>query len=85
MTQYWYFGIRKKVSIVDATSRLRSVYKTIWAPYVYSDAKTAAKAAADAMVTRPGISFFIQGFEQKLIIQPDGTCTGYEGSPEGVV
>lgn len=82
--QYWYFGIRRKVSVVDATGRTRNVHQAIWAPTVYDTADKAAAAAAKAMVTRPGVSFFIQGFDRKLVIQPDGICTGYEGLPEGI-
>lgn len=82
--QYWYFGVRKKVSIVDATGRTRNVNQTLWASTVYTSVTQAAQAAAKAMVTRPGVSFFIQGFDRKLSIQPDGTSTGFEGSPEGI-
>jgi len=84
MTQYWYFGIRKKVSIVDATGRTRNVQQTLWAPTIYESAEKAAEACAKAMTTRPGTSFFIQGFDKKLVIQPDGTSTGFESSPQGV-
>lgn len=81
---YWYFGIRKKVSIVTATGSTRNVQQTLWAPTVYNNANEAANAAAKAMLTRPGVSFFIQGFERKLAIQPDGQSTGFEGLPEGI-
>ena len=77
MTQYWYFGIRKKVSIVDATGRTRNVQQTLWAPTVYDDAANAAQACAKAMASRPGVSFFIQGFDRPLAIQKDGTSTGF--------
>lgn len=82
--QYWYFGVRKKVSIVDATGRTRNVNQTLWAQKVHNSATEAAQAAAKAMISRPGVSFFIQGFDHKLAIQPDGTSTGFEGSPEGI-
>lgn len=82
--QYWYFGVRKKVSIVDATGRTRNVNQTLWASSIHTTAAEAAEAAAKAMVTRPGVSFFIQGFDRKLAIQPDGTSTGFEGMPEGI-
>lgn len=84
MTQYWYFGIRKKVSIVDATGRTRNVQQTLWAPTSYESAEKATEACAKAMLTRPGVSFFIQGFDRKLIIQPDGTSTGFEATLAGV-
>lgn len=84
MAQYWYFGIRKKVSIVDATGRTRNVQQTLWAPTVFESAEKAAAACAKAMLTRPGVSFFIQGFDRKLVIQPDGTSTGFEGLPAGL-
>lgn len=83
MTQYWYFGVRKKVSIVDATGRTRNVQQTLWSPTVYESAEKAVEACAKAMLTRPGISFFYQGFDRKLIIQPDGTSTGFEGVVAG--
>lgn len=82
--QYWYFGIRKKVSIVTATGSTRNVQQTLWAPTVYNNANDAANAAAKAMLTRPGTSFFIQVFDRKLVIQPDGICTGYKSMPEGI-
>lgn len=75
--KYFYFGIRKKVSIVDATGRTRSEMRVIWAPKEFNSAKQAAEAAAEAMATRLGMSFFIQGFEKPLAIQKDGTCTGF--------
>lgn len=84
MAQYWYFGVRKKVSIVDATGRTRNVQKTLWSPTVYESAEKAVEACAKAMLTRPGMSFFIQGFDQRLVIQADGTSTGFEGSSAGL-
>lgn len=84
MTQYWYFGVRKKVSIVGADGRTRNVQQTLWSPKVYSNATDAAQAVAKAMTTRPGVSFFIQGFDRKLLIQPDGTSTGFEQVKEGM-
>jgi hypothetical protein len=81
MKQYWYFGVRVKRSIPGAQG-MRST--TLWAPTVFESAEAAAQAAAKAMVTRPGINFFIQGFDNKLVIQPDGTSSGFEGMPKGV-
>ena len=75
--KFFYFGIRKKVSIVDANGRTRSEMRVVWAPKEYSSAKDAAAAAAEAMTTRLGVSFFVQGFEKPLAIQKDGTCTGF--------
>lgn len=75
--KYFYFGIRRKVSTLDANGRTRSEMRVIWAPRVYNSAKEAAAAAAEAMVTRLGVSFFIQGFDKPLAIQKDGTCTGF--------
>ena len=69
---------------MDATGRTRNVNQTLWAPTVYATATFAAQAAAKAMVTRPGTSFFVQGFDRKLSIQPDGTSTGFESMPEGI-
>lgn len=75
--KYFYFGVRVKKSIVTATGSTRSVDQTLWAPTVFDTAADAANAAAKAMTTRLGVSFFVQGFDKKLAIQQDGTCTGY--------
>lgn len=75
--KYWYFGIRRKVSMVDTTGNMRSEMRVLWAPTVFDSANNAAEACAKAMATRPGVSFFIQGFDQKLAIQKDGTSTGF--------
>lgn len=75
--KYFYFGVRTKISSVDATGRMRSEMRTLWAPKVYNSATAAAAAAAKAMVTRLGVSFFIQGFDKPLAIQKDGTSAGF--------
>lgn len=77
MKQFWYFGIRVKKSIANAAG-FRQQEVAIWAPRVYENAAAAAQAAAAAMQSRPGVSFFVQCFDRELNIQPDGTCTGFK-------
>lgn len=75
--KYFYFGVRVKVSNVGTDGRMRSEMRTVWAPKCYNNVTDAANAAAKAMQTRLGVSFFVQGFDKQLSIQADGTCTGY--------
>lgn len=76
--KYFYFGVRVKKSIVTSTGSTRNVDQTLWCKTVYNSATDAANAAAKAMQSRLGTSFFIQGFDKQLNIEADGTCTGYK-------
>ena len=76
--KYFYFGVRVKEVAVSTTGLPRQKESVRWCPKVYASATEAAAACAAAMVTRLGISFFIQGFDKQLDIQPDGSCKGFK-------
>jgi hypothetical protein len=48
---------------------------------VYNSAVEAARAAANAMVTRLGVSFFVQGFDRELDIDNQGISKGFKAQP----
>ena len=81
--KFFYFGVRMKEVVVDATSTPRQREVVRWAPKVYNSAAEAAAAAANAMVTRLGVSFFIQGFNRELDIDNQGVSKGFKGINKG--
>lgn len=77
--KYFYFGIRTTQEVVDATGRSRNEQVVRWAPKSYQSAAEAATAAANAMSTRLGLSFFVQGFEKELDIDAaTGVSKGFK-------
>jgi hypothetical protein len=36
------------------------------------------------MIKHPGVAYFVQGFDRKLVIDKDGYSHGFEGSPAGL-
>lgn len=73
MASYWYFGSRVK----DSNAQRRGAEVAIWNANVFSDAKSAANAAASEMVTNVGKAFFIQGFDKPLKLDDKGIAVGF--------
>ena len=84
MAQYWYIGARLKESRMNARGFKQYYDVARWVPTVYNDPKTAAEAAAPRMAEHPGVAYFIQGFESKLVIDAEGYSTGFEDAKKGV-
>jgi len=76
--KFYYFGVRVKESNVDATGTPRQREVALFAPKAYSNAAEACAAAARAMESRLGVSFFVQGYERELNIDATGHCTGFK-------
>lgn len=76
--KYYYFGVRLQELVVNSTYAPRKREVVRWAPTAYDSAEAAAAAAAKAMVSRLGTSFFIQGFDRPMNILPDGTAKGFK-------
>lgn len=76
--KYFYFGARLQELVVGTTGVPRKKDVVRWAPAVYDTMESACNAAAKAMATRPGVSFFAQGFDRPLDIQPDGISKGFK-------
>lgn len=76
--KFFYFGVRLQELVVGTTGAPRRREVVRWAPAVYDSAESAATAAAKAMTTRLGVSFFVQGFERPLDITPDGISKGFK-------
>jgi hypothetical protein len=78
MAKYWYLGARVKESSAASTGRIREHDIARWVPTLFNDAESAAKAAVDRMIKHPGVAYFIQGFDRKLVIDKDGYSHGFE-------
>lgn len=84
MAQFWYLGARVKESSANANGRINHRDVARWVNTVFESADAAAAAAAPRMVKHPGVAYFIQGFERKLIIDADGYSKGFEEIKEGL-
>lgn len=84
MAQYWYLGTRMKVSSTDSNNRMRENEYALYVNQVFESAEKAAAAAPARMVKHPGIAYFIQGFEKKLVIDDKGHFIKYEDIKEGL-
>lgn len=84
MAQYWYLGARVKESSASANGRIRQRDVAHWVNVVFESAEAAAAAAPLRMVKHPGVAYFIQGFDHKLIIDAEGYSLGFEKLPKGV-
>ena len=78
MMKYFYFGVRYQELVVNATGAPRKREVTRFAPKVYPTINAAAEACAQAMISRPGKSFFVQGFERELNIDAMGESHGFK-------
>ena len=76
--KFFYFGIRVKESSVSATGAPRQREVALFAPKEYGSAAEACAAAAAAMQTRLGVSFFVQGYDKPLDIDSTGHCKGFK-------
>lgn len=76
--KFFYFGVRTKEVVVDATGSSRQREAALFAPKAYGSAAEACAAAALAMETRLGVSFFVQGFERELNIDSTGKSHGFK-------
>ena len=84
MAQYWYLGARVKESSANANGHIRQHDVARWVNTVFESAESAAAAAPLRMVKHPGVAYFVQGFDRKLIIDADGYSLGFEELPKGV-
>ena len=84
MAQYWYLGARMKESSANAAGKIRQHDVARWVPKVFKSAEEAAAAAPQRMIQHPGTTYFVQGFERKLIIDAEGYSKGFEGLKEGL-
>lgn len=85
MAQYWYLGARVKESSASANGNIRQHDVARWVNKVYDSAKDAAAAAPERMVNHPGVAYFVQGFDRKLVIDAEGYSHGFEEIKEGIV
>ena len=76
--KFYYFGVRMKEVVCSATGTPREREKAVFAPKVYKSAADACAAAAAAMQTRLGVSFFVQGFDRELDIDSQGISHGFK-------
>ena len=76
--KFYYFGVRMKEVVVDGTGAPRQREVARFAPRAYSNVADACSAAAKAMETRLGVSFFVQGFERELSIDSQGISHGFK-------
>ena len=76
--KFFYFGVRVKESSVSTTGTPRQREVALFAPKAYSSAAEACAAAAKAMESRLGVSFFVQGYEKELDIDSTGHCKGFK-------
>lgn len=84
MAQYWYLGARVKESSAASNGRIRQHDVARWVNQVFDSAESAAAAAPLRMAKHPGVAYFVQGFEHKLIIDAEGYSLGFEKLPKGV-
>lgn len=84
MQKYFYFGVRLEQLVVSATGASRKRQIVRWHKTVFGTIDEAAQAAAKKMITHPGVSYFVQGFERKLVIDENGESKGFEAEKEGV-
>lgn len=85
MAQFWYLGARVKESSANANGKIRQHDVARWVNTVYTTAQEAAAAAPARMIAHPGVAYFVQGFERKLVIDADGYSKGFEGIPDGLI
>lgn len=76
--KFFYFGVRTKEVAVDATGTPRQREVALFAPTAYASAADACTAAAQAMKSRLGVSFFVQGYERELNIDSTGHLKGFK-------
>lgn len=76
--KFFYFGVRVKEVITSSTGSTRNVERAIFAPKAYASAAEACAAAARAMESRLGVSFFVQGYEKELDIDSTGHSKGFK-------
>jgi hypothetical protein len=67
-----------KESNATANGNIRHHDVARWVNNVYNTAEEAAAAAPARMIAHPGVAYFVQGFERKLIIDADGYSKGFE-------
>lgn len=84
MAQFWYLGARVKESSANANGKIRQHDVARWVNTVYNTAAEAAAAAPARMIAHPGVAYFVQGFDRKLIIDADGYSKGFEEIKEGL-
>lgn len=84
MAQYWYLGARVKESSAAPNGKFRQHDVARWVNTVFNSAEEAAAAAPLRMAKHPGVAYFVQGFEKKLVIDADGYSRGFEQLPKGV-
>lgn len=75
---YWYLGARVKDSSAAPNSRILHKDVARWVNKVYESAEQAAAAAPARMVKHPGVAYFVQSFNRKLVIDAEGYSTGFE-------
>lgn len=85
MAQFWYLGARVKESSANANGKIRQHDVARWVNTVYTTAQEAAAAAPARMIAHPGVAYFVQGFERKLVIDADGYSKGFEDIPDGLI
>lgn len=85
MAQYWYLGARVKESNANATGRIRQYDVARWINKPFATPTEAAQSAVTRMAEHPGVAYFVQGFERRLIIDADGYSHGFEEVKEGLV
>ena len=78
MKKYWYLGARVKESSASSNGRIRQHDIARWVNQVFDSAESAAAAAVGRMAKHPGVAYFVQGFERKLVIDKDGYSLGFE-------
>ena len=86
MAEYWYLGARVKQSSANPSTgriQLRDVARWINKPFATST--EAAQSAVTRMANHPGVAYFVQGFERRLVIDADGYSHGFEEIKEGLV
>ena len=76
--KFFYFGIRTKEVVVSATGAPRQREVALFAPKAYKSVAEACAAAAKAMESRLGVSFFVQGYDRELLIDATGHSIGFK-------
>ena len=77
MKKYWYFGVRMKKSSSNANGLTKYQEFALFEPTVFDSALAAATACAPRMAKHPGLSYFIQGYDNKLDIDEKGYSHGF--------
>jgi hypothetical protein len=81
MNKYFYIGCRVQQTVTTSTGSTRKQLIVRWNSTVYESAEQAAVACSSVMAKHLGISFFVQGFEKKLVIV-DGESKGFENGAQ---